>query len=202
MQTILGANGTIGSVLAKELSAFTREIRLVSRNPKKVNSTDELFPADLSDPSQVEKAIAGSEVVYLLVGFDYNIKVWQEKWPKLMQATIDAACLKVMAERGQIKGGIVDGPLAFDVAMNPDAVKAKGIVSEVAGRADVLVGDTLETSNVMAKEFEQAKCLLAGVLIGANCPVVLTSRTDDKLNRLASVAIAIILLKHKRENAH
>lgn len=119
-----------------------------------------------------------------------------------MQATIDAACLKVMAERGQIKGGIVDGPLAFDVAMNPDAVKAKGIVSEVAGRADVLVGDTLETSNVMAKEFEQAKCLLAGVLIGANCPVVLTSRTDDKLNRLASVAIAVILLKHKRENAH
>ncbi len=90
MQTILGANGTIGSVLAKELKAYTNQIRLVSRNPKKVNETDELFPADLSDASQVEKAIEGSEVVYLLVGFDYNIKVWQDKWPKLMRATIDA----------------------------------------------------------------------------------------------------------------
>ena len=90
MQTILGANGTIGSVLAKELTAYTNQIRLVSRNPKKVNETDELFPVDLSDASRVEKAIEGSEVVYLLVGFDYNIKVWQDKWPKLMRAAIDA----------------------------------------------------------------------------------------------------------------
>jgi len=92
-QTILGANGTIGKVLAKELSTFTKEIRLVSRNPKKVNETDELFPADLSKPEQVEKAIEGSEVVYLVVGFDYKISVWQENWPKLMKATI-AACAK------------------------------------------------------------------------------------------------------------
>ncbi|MDQ3111516.1 MAG: NAD-dependent epimerase/dehydratase family protein [Bacteroidota bacterium] len=90
MQTILGANGTIGSVLAKELPAYTDKIRLVSRNPKRVNPTDELFPADLSDPLQVEKAVAGSSIVYLLVGFDYNIKIWKEKWPKLMRATIDA----------------------------------------------------------------------------------------------------------------
>ena len=93
MQTILGANGTIGSVLAKELTSYTRQIRLVSRNPKKVNDTDELFPADLSDPAQVEKAIAGSEVVYLLVGFEYNTRAWQEKWPRLMRATIDG-CIK------------------------------------------------------------------------------------------------------------
>ncbi|MDN3654359.1 NAD-dependent epimerase/dehydratase family protein [Ferruginibacter paludis] len=93
MQTILGANGTIGSVLAKELTTYTSSIRLVSRNPKKVNATDELLPADLSDPAQVEQAIAGSDVVYLLVGFEYTLKVWQEKWPKLMQATIDA-CIK------------------------------------------------------------------------------------------------------------
>jgi nucleoside-diphosphate-sugar epimerase len=90
MQTILGGNGTIGSVLAKELTKYTNNIRLVSRNPKKVNATDELFPADLSDPAMVEKAIAGSEVVYLLVGFEYSFKVWQEKWPKLMQSVIDA----------------------------------------------------------------------------------------------------------------
>jgi nucleoside-diphosphate-sugar epimerase len=93
MQTILGANGTIGSILAKELMQYTNSIRLVSRNPKKVNATDELFPADLSDIAQVDKAIAGSDVVYLLVGFEYTLKVWQEKWPKLMQAAIDA-CIK------------------------------------------------------------------------------------------------------------
>jgi nucleoside-diphosphate-sugar epimerase len=97
MHTILGANGTIGSILAKELTAYTSSIRLVSRNPKKVNPQDELFPADLSDPQMVEKAIAGSEVVYLLVGFDYNLKVWREKWPRLMKATIDA-CVKHRAK--------------------------------------------------------------------------------------------------------
>jgi nucleoside-diphosphate-sugar epimerase len=97
MQTILGANGTIGSVLAKELSSYANKIRLVSRNPKKVNETDELFPADLSDPAQVEKAVAGSEVVYLMVGFDYNINVWRDKWPKLMRATIDA-CIRHKAK--------------------------------------------------------------------------------------------------------
>jgi nucleoside-diphosphate-sugar epimerase len=93
MQTILGANGTIGSVLAKELAGYTDKIRLVSRNPKKVNSNDELFPADLSIPANVEKAVAGSNVVYLVVGFDYKINVWEENWPKLMRATIDA-CIK------------------------------------------------------------------------------------------------------------
>ena len=97
LQTILGANGTIGAPLAKELCAYTDRIRLVSRNPKKVNATDELFPADLSDPDQVEKAIAGSAIVYLMVGFDYNLKVWQDRWPKLMRSAIDA-CVKHKAK--------------------------------------------------------------------------------------------------------
>ncbi len=97
LQTILGANGTIGAPLAKELGAYTNRIRLVSRNPKKVNATDELFPADLSDPDQVEKAIAGSSIVYLMVGFDYNLKVWRERWPKLMRSAIDA-CVKHKAK--------------------------------------------------------------------------------------------------------
>ncbi|MDI1355406.1 MAG: NAD-dependent epimerase/dehydratase family protein [bacterium] len=97
MQTLLGGNGTIGTVLATELTKYTDKIRLVSRTPKKVNPNDELFPADLSDPAQVEKSIAGSEVVYLLVGFDYNIKTWREKWPRLMRATLDA-CIKHKAK--------------------------------------------------------------------------------------------------------
>jgi nucleoside-diphosphate-sugar epimerase len=96
MQTILGANGTIGSVLARELVNYTNKIRLVSRYPRKVNESDELFPADLSNPAVVDDAVKDSEVVYLVVGFDYKLKVWEEKWPKLMKATIDA-CIKYKA---------------------------------------------------------------------------------------------------------
>ncbi len=90
MQTILGANGTIGSVLAKELGSYTDKIRLVSRNPRKVNESDELFHGDLTIPGVVEKAIEGSDVVYLVVGLDYKVSVWEDKWPKLMRDTIDA----------------------------------------------------------------------------------------------------------------
>ncbi len=93
MQTILGANGTIGSPLAIELRNYTDKIRLVSRNPRKVNESDELFPADLTDPAMVGKAVEGSEVVYLVVGFEYKLKVWQNEWPKLMRAVINA-CIK------------------------------------------------------------------------------------------------------------
>jgi nucleoside-diphosphate-sugar epimerase len=121
MQTILGANGTIGSILAKELSSYTQQIRLVSRNPRKVNETDELFAADLSDAAQVEKAVAGSDVVYLLVGFDYNIKVWREKWPKLMRATIDA-CIKHKA-----KLVFFDNVYMYDIAEIPHMTETAAI---------------------------------------------------------------------------
>ncbi len=83
--------------MATELKNYTNQIRLVSRNPQKVNETDELFPADLSDTKMVEKAIESSGLVYLVVGFDYNIKVWRDKWPKLMKVTIDA-CIKHKAK--------------------------------------------------------------------------------------------------------
>ncbi|MDX2302744.1 MAG: NAD-dependent epimerase/dehydratase family protein [Microscillaceae bacterium] len=90
MQTILGAGGIIGIELAKELPKYTDQIRLVSRNPKKVNPSDELLSADLTIVDQVEKAVAGSEIVYLTVGYDYNIQVWREKWPVTMRYVIDA----------------------------------------------------------------------------------------------------------------
>ena len=96
MQTILGANGTISSILARELVNYTDKIRLVSRNPRRVNDSDELFQADLSNPAVVDQAVKGSDVVYLVVGFEYNIKVWEEKWPALMRATINA-CIKYKA---------------------------------------------------------------------------------------------------------
>lgn len=97
LQTILGANGTIGALLAADLRAYTDRIRLVSRNPRKTRETDELLPADLSKPGQVEKAVAGSHIVYLVVGLDYNLKVWREQWPMLMRATLDA-CIRHKAK--------------------------------------------------------------------------------------------------------
>jgi nucleoside-diphosphate-sugar epimerase len=91
MQTILGSGGAIGIPLAKELATYTNKVRLVSRHPKKVNEQDELFPADITDPAQVDNAISGSEVVYLTVGFEYNIKVWRKNWPALIRNVI-ASC--------------------------------------------------------------------------------------------------------------
>jgi nucleoside-diphosphate-sugar epimerase len=92
-QTILGSGGAIGFELAKALTGYTKDIRLVSRNPKKVNPDDELFPADLTDREDVFKAIAGSEIVYVTVGFEYNTKVWQNTWPPFISNVIDACVL-------------------------------------------------------------------------------------------------------------
>jgi len=136
MQTILGANGTIGSLLAKELVAYTRKIRLVSRNPVKVNEGDELFPADLNDPAIVEKAVAGSDVVYLLVGFDYKLSVWQEKWPKLMRAVIDACILHkaklVFFDNIYLYDVGAIGHMTEESAVNPPS--RKGAVRELIAR--------------------------------------------------------------------
>lgn len=90
MQTILGAGGAIGISLAKELNNYTNQIRLVSRNPKKVNDTDELFPVDVHDLSQIDKVISGSKVVYVVIGFEYKLSVWQKIWPPFIKAVIDA----------------------------------------------------------------------------------------------------------------
>jgi nucleoside-diphosphate-sugar epimerase len=97
MQTILGSTGAIGKLLAKELINYTNSIRLVSRNPKKVNETDELFTADLLNREQISEAVKGSDVVYLTAGLKYNIKVWQAQWPVIMRNVLDA-CIKHKAK--------------------------------------------------------------------------------------------------------
>jgi nucleoside-diphosphate-sugar epimerase len=89
-QTIIGSGGAIGFPLAEELTKYTHEIRLVSRNPRKVNETDELFSIDVNDHGQIDKAIAGSEVVYVTIGFKYSTAVWQKVWPPFLQEVINA----------------------------------------------------------------------------------------------------------------
>ena len=90
MQTILGSGGAIGIPLARELKKYTNEIRLISRNPQKVNPADELYRLDLNNFAGISEAIKGSEVVYLTIGLEYRLKVWQEVWPPLMKAVIRA----------------------------------------------------------------------------------------------------------------
>jgi len=90
MQTILGSGGIIATELAKALIAYTNDIRLVSRNPKKVNATDELMQADLLNRTAIQKAVQDSSVVYITIGFSYNIKVWQESWPTFIDNVIQA----------------------------------------------------------------------------------------------------------------
>jgi len=90
MQTILGAGGGAGTEITRELSNYTKDIRVVSRNPKKVNETDQLMKADLTDPAQLDKAVEGSEIVYVMIGFPYNTKVWRELWPKFMKNLIES----------------------------------------------------------------------------------------------------------------
>lgn len=90
MQTILGSGGAIGIELAKVLKDYTNKIKLVSRNPKKINDNDMLFPADITNKDQVFEAVKGSEIAYLTVGLKYDYNIWEVQWPKIMQNVIDA----------------------------------------------------------------------------------------------------------------
>ena len=118
-----------------------------------------------------------------------------------MPATLDAAALCKMADRGQIGGALLDGPLAFDNAVSPEAARVKGIVSQVAGQADVLVVPDLESGNMLAKQLEYlGGAESAGIVMGARVPLVLTSRSDSRATRLASCAIALMLAERWRLN--
>ena len=118
-----------------------------------------------------------------------------------MPATLDAAALCRMADRGQIEGGVLDGPLAFDNAVSIAAARTKGIVSDVAGQADILVVPDLESGNMLAKQIMyMGEAASAGIVMGAKVPVVLTSRADSRESRLASCAIALMLAHRYRDS--
>jgi phosphate acetyltransferase len=117
-------------------------------------------------------------------------------------STIDAAALCKMADRGQITGGLLDGPLAFDNAIDPEAARIKGIASPVAGRAQILVVPDLEAGNMLAKNLTfLARADAAGIVLGARVPIVLTSRADSVRARLASCAVAVLYADARRRSA-
>ena len=116
-----------------------------------------------------------------------------------MPATIDAAALCKMAQRGQIRGGLLDGPLAFDNAISKEAARTKGIDSEVAGDPDILLVPDLEAGNMLAKQLSfLAHADSAGLVLGAKVPVVLTSRADSLRSKIASCAVAALLARARR----
>lgn len=110
-----------------------------------------------------------------------------------LPSTLNAAALCKMADRGQITGGLLDGPLAFDLAVSEDAVALKGLVSPVAGKADILVVPDLVSGNMLAKQLDYlAGGEAAGIVLGAKVPIALTSRSDTATERVASIALAVL----------
>lgn len=120
-----------------------------------------------------------------------------------IRSTLEAAALCKMVDRGQISGGLVDGPLAFDTAVSADAGRAQGIHSPVAGRADILVAPDLESGTMLVKQLEAlADAQSAGIVLGARVPIVLTNHTNSPLSTMASCAIALLLARQPQQASH
>lgn len=150
MQTILGSTGVIGTELAKSLTQYTDKIRLVSRNPKRVNPADQLVIADLTNPQQVLSAVEGSKVVYLTAGLQYKINVWQNQWPLIMNNVINACKAhkaKLVFFDNVYAYGLVKGWMKEDTLVNPASKKgevrakiAQMLMSEVEkGHIDAII---------------------------------------------------------------
>ena len=123
----------------------------------------------------------------------------QEIVSSKLGSTLDAAVLCKMADRGQITGAVLDGPLAFDVAISEEAGKAKGVVSPVAGKADIFVVPNLEAGNILAKQLEHlADAQLAGLVLGGRVPIIINGRAENMIARLGSCALALLLVRSKQ----
>ncbi len=148
MQTILGSNGIIGKTLAAALPEYTDKIRLVSRHPVKKDGPYEIMPADLTNPEHVRQVVKGSEVTYLVAGLQYNIKVWQEQWPKIMKNVMDA-CMehgsKLVFFDNVYLYGKVEGWMTEDTPVNPCSKKG-----EVRAKIAVKLMEEARAGNIKA----------------------------------------------------
>lgn len=148
MHTILGANGVIAKGLSRALVSHSPAIRQVSRNPRKVNPTDETAAADLLDDQATAKAVAGSEVVYLVAGLQYDTVIWQEQWPKVMRNVMDACARhgsRLVFLDNVYAYGRVDGLMTEDTPFNP--ISRKG---EVRARIATMLLDEMRSGNLRA----------------------------------------------------
>lgn len=164
MQTILGANGVIAQELSKNLLQYTHHIRQVSRNPKKVNSSDEIVSADLLNFVQTENAVKGSEVVYLLAGLKYDAKVWHEQWPIVMRNVLDA-CKKhnsrLVFFDNVYAYGKVNGTMTEDTPYNPNSKKGEVRAKIASMLLDEIKRGSLQAMIVRAADFYGPGALLS-----------------------------------------
>lgn len=148
MHTILGANGIIARELSRALAAHISSIRQVSRNPRKVNQTDETFPANLLDGKATAKAVAGSDVAYLVAGMQYSASVWQEQWPRVMRNVIDACKqhrTRLVFFDNVYAYGRVDGVMTEDTMFNPTSKKG-----DVRAKIATMLLDEMRSGNLQA----------------------------------------------------
>jgi phosphotransacetylase/acyl dehydratase len=151
-----------------------------------------IYPTLMEKRDIVQNAIDLARALGILIPRVALLSAVETVSPEI-RSTLDAAALCKMADRGQIVGGVLDGPLAFDNAVSVEAARTKGIVSAVAGRADILLAPDLEAGNMLAKQLEYlADAEMAGIVLGARVPIMLTSRADGMLSRLGSCAIALL----------
>lgn len=173
----------------------------VPHYPKPLMITDaaiNIYPSLLDKRDIIQNAIDMAHALGLTLPKVAILSAVETVTPAIT-STIDAAALCMMANRGQITGGMLDGPLAFDNAISRTAADAKGIVSEVAGDADILVTPDLEAGNMIAKQLIYlAGADAAGIVLGARVPIILTSRADGVLSRLVSCAMAQLFINHKQ----
>lgn len=176
MQTILGATGIIGKETAKNLINYTDHIRIVSRNPKKVNAGDELFAADLTDKKRVFEAVKGSEVAYLVAGLPYDLKVWQSTWPLIMRNVIDACKQngsKLVFFDNVYLYGKVNGWMTEETPVKPSSKK---------GEVRAKIADMLMTE--VAKDGLKAMILRAADFYGPDAPLsMVTVTVFDNLSK-------------------
>jgi nucleoside-diphosphate-sugar epimerase len=166
MQTILGAGGIIANELAKELHKnFTKDIRLVGRNPKKVNDSDTLFAADLLNAQQTADAVKGSEIVYLTAGLPYNSKIWHDQWHILMQNVIDACVLhkaKLVFFDNVYMYGQVKGTMTENTPFNAVSIKGKARAKTAQMLLDVIKNKQITAMICRAPEFYGPRNTLSG----------------------------------------
>ncbi|MEC9310543.1 MAG: bifunctional enoyl-CoA hydratase/phosphate acetyltransferase, partial [Pseudomonadota bacterium] len=169
--------------------------------PKPLMITDaaiNIFPDLLTKADILQNAIDLAQALGVAAPKVAILSAVETITPKI-PSTVEAAGLCKMAERGQITGGILDGPLAFDNAISRAAAQAKGITSDVAGDADILLAPDLEAGNMISKQLQYlAGAEAAGLVLGARVPIMLTSRADGALARVASAALAQLFVRHQQ----
>lgn len=180
MQTILGANGVIATELSKHLPNYTQQIRQVSRNPKKVNASDEIMSADLLNYDQTERAVAGSKIVYLVAGLPYKTSLWQTEWPTLMRNVIDACKKhnsKLVFFDNVYAYGYVNGIMTEATPFNPTSKKG-----EVRAKIATLLLDEINAKNL------EAMIVRGADFYGPNALLSLTHSTVTEKLRAAKTS--------------